>query len=60
MDLEELEPRKKPVKPKDLTTWSVAELRDYIANLEAEIDRAKSAIAAKEAVRSGADALFKR
>ena len=61
MDLEDLEPRKKPTAPpKDLTPWSIAELNDYIARLEAEIARARAAIAAKKAQRSGADALFKK
>ncbi|HEX6980156.1 MAG TPA: DUF1192 domain-containing protein [Alphaproteobacteria bacterium] len=60
MDLEDLEPRKKPSKPKDLTPYSVEELNEYIAQLQAEIERARAAIAAKQAHRAGADAFFKK
>ena len=59
-DLEDLEPRKKPVQSKDLSPWSIEELRDYIARLEAEIARARQAIAAKAAQRKGAESLFKK
>ncbi|MBV8471075.1 MAG: DUF1192 domain-containing protein [Burkholderiaceae bacterium] len=44
----------------DLTPLSVDELNRYIARLEAEIARAKAAIAGKQSHRSGADSLFKR
>ena len=60
IDLDELEPTKKPLKPKDLSGWSIEELTAYIARLEAEIARAKETIAAKQSHRSGADALFRR
>jgi uncharacterized small protein (DUF1192 family) len=60
MDLDDLEPTKKPAKPKDLSTWSIEELNLYIAKLEAEIVRAREMIAAKQSHRSGADALFRR
>ncbi|MBI4968271.1 MAG: DUF1192 domain-containing protein [Rhodospirillales bacterium] len=60
MDLEELEPRAKPAKPTDLAPFSVAELNDYIARLEAEIARARQAIAAKSNHRASADAFFKK
>jgi uncharacterized small protein (DUF1192 family) len=60
MDLDDLEPTRKPAKPKDLTGWSVEELTAYIARLEAEIARARDTIAAKQSHRSGADALFRR
>ena len=60
MEFEDLEPTKKPAKPRDLTGWSVEELETYITRLEGEIARARETIAAKKAHRSGADALFKR
>jgi len=60
MDLEELEPRKPPTALKPLDPLSVAELESYIGELEAEIRRVRAAIAAKQAVRSGADSLFKK
>lgn len=60
MDLEDFEPRKKPVKPKDLAPFSIEELNDYIALLQGEIERARGAIKAKEAHRAGADLFFKK
>jgi uncharacterized small protein (DUF1192 family) len=60
VDFEDLEPRKQPPKPRDLSSWGVAELNAYIANLQAEIDRAQAVIAGKQAHRAGADALFKK
>jgi uncharacterized small protein (DUF1192 family) len=60
MDEGELEPRRKPAQPKDLTLMGVAELEAYIAELEAEIARARAEITAKLGQRRGAEALFKR
>ena len=60
MDPEDLEPKKKPAVLKPLDPMSIEDLRDYIAELEREIERVKAAITAKQAVRSGADSLFKR
>ena len=60
MDLEDLEPRKKTPKPKDLDVMGVDELEEYLANLETEAARVKEKIAAKKNYLSGADALFKR
>ena len=60
MDLEDLEPKGKPAKPKDLSGWSVDDLRDYIARLQDEIKRAEAVIAGKQAHLKGAEALFKR
>jgi len=59
MDLDDLEPRKKVSKPKDLDTYGVEELEDYIALLEAEIARVKEKLAAKKAYKEGAAGLFK-
>ena len=42
MNLEEMEPAKKPAAKKDLTVMSIDELRDYIATLQDEIERADS------------------
>ena len=47
------------VMPADLSALSIAELEDAIRRLEAEIARARAAIAAKRNVRGGADALFR-
>ncbi len=60
MDMDELEPRRKPVQQKSLEPMSVGELQEYIASLEAEIARAKAAIAAKQTHRAGLDGLFKK
>lgn len=60
MDIEDLEPRRKPEKPKDLSGFSIEELEEYIIRLDAEIVRARAAIAAKRSVRAGADSLFRR
>jgi uncharacterized small protein (DUF1192 family) len=60
MDEEDLDPRRKVAKPKDLTPLGIAELEDYIAAMEAEIVRARDAIAAKRRQRGGAETLFKR
>ena len=59
METDDLNPiKKKPVK-KDLTRMSVADLKEYIAELKGEIARAEAAIATKEKARSGADSFFK-
>jgi len=60
MDEFELEPRRKPTAPKDLSLLGIAELEGYIAELEAEIARTRAEITAKLGQRHGAEALFKR
>jgi uncharacterized small protein (DUF1192 family) len=60
MDESELEPRRKPAQPKDLTTLGIEELETYIAGLEAEIARVRVEIATKLGQRRGAETLFKR
>ena len=60
MDPEDLEPRKKKVQPRELDSLSIQELTDYIGEMEAEIARVKSKIAAKQAHLSGAASLFKQ
>ena len=60
MDLDDLEPRKQKPKPKDLEVMGVEELKEYLAELEAEAARVRDKIEAKKSYLSGADALFKR
>jgi uncharacterized small protein (DUF1192 family) len=60
MDESDLEPRRKPVQPKDLTLLGIEELETYVAELEAEIARVRVEITAKLGQRRGAEALFKR
>ena len=59
MDLDELEPRVKKPKPRDLTAYSLDELQEYIALLEGEIARAKEMIASKQDHKSAASRFFK-
>jgi len=59
MEWDDLEPKKKKPAPKDLHVMGVEELQDYIAELEAEIARAREAIAEKQKHRSGVEGLFK-
>lgn len=64
MTFEDLEPRPQRgaaltrLGREDLDLYSVEELNERIAALEAEIERARAAIAGKQAKKSAADALF--
>jgi uncharacterized small protein (DUF1192 family) len=60
MDESDLEPRRKPAQPKDLTLMGIEELETYIAELEAEVARVRAEITGKLGQRRGAEALFKR
>ncbi len=60
MDEEDLLPRQKKPAKKDLAPLSIAELEAYIGELEEEIARTRTEIAAKRKQRTGADAIFKR
>jgi len=60
MDELELEPRRKPAAPRDLSPMGIVELEAYITELESEIARVRVEIAAKLGQRQGAEALFKR
>ena len=59
VDDEGLVPETKP-KPKDLTQMGIEELRDYIAELEAEIARVQEVIAAKQSHGADAERFFKK
>ena len=60
MDTDEIAPP--PAKPKgpNFDVMGVAELEAHIAVLQAEIERVRAAIAAKQAYRGTADAFFRR
>ena len=58
MDPDDLEPRAATPKPRNLEIMGIDELEAYIADLGAEIDRARAAIAAKEKQKAAADKLF--
>jgi uncharacterized small protein (DUF1192 family) len=60
MDEEDLLPLRKKPQPKNLAPMAIAELEEYIAGLEAEIERARDEIARKRSQKTGAEALFKR
>ncbi|CAA7617324.1 conserved hypothetical protein [Candidatus Terasakiella magnetica] len=60
MDMDDLDPRKPAAALKLLDPMSIDELRAYIVDLEAEIERVRKDIARKESVRAGAEAFFKR
>ena len=60
MDTDDLEPVKKKPVLKDLEIMSIEALKDYIAELTAEIRRAESMIASKEKARLGAESFFKK
>jgi uncharacterized small protein (DUF1192 family) len=55
---DELDLPQKKLKPRDLQPLSIAELGEYIAALEQEIQRADAMIAKKQAHKNGIDALF--
>ncbi len=60
MALDPDEPLTPKPAPKNLDIMAVAELEDYIAELEGEIARARRTIEIKRKIRGGADSLFKR
>ena len=59
MDTDDLEPIVLEAKPKDLEIMSIEALGEYIAELEAEIERAQGEIKLKESAREGAESVFK-
>lgn len=60
MEEQDLEPRTQRKKPKDLEVMSIEALEEYIAEMEAEIERARAEIAAKQDYRSAAEDVFKK
>lgn len=60
MDIDDLEPRKQPSKPKDLSAFSIEDLRHYVDLLKTEISRAEAMIAQKSAQKDAASSIFKR
>jgi uncharacterized small protein (DUF1192 family) len=57
---DDLEPRTKKPKPKDLSLLSISDLEAYIEALDAEIMRARGEISGRKKQKSGAEAIFKR
>lgn len=60
MDTDDLEPEKKIERLKNLEIMSIEALGEYMADLEAEIERARAQIAKKEKARLGAESVFKK
>ena len=60
MEFEDLEPQKGKLKPKDLTSWNIEELEQYIANMKLEITRVERVIENKKRVSRDATILFKQ
>ncbi len=60
MDTDDLEPIKKKPVLRDLEIMSIEALKDYIADLTAEIRRVEGMIASKEKARAGAESFFKK
>ena len=59
MEWSDLEPQKEKPKPKSLTEMSIADLGEYIDELQLEIARAEAMIKSKETARDGAESVFK-
>ncbi len=59
MDLDELEPQKKKSAPKDLDAMGVEQLEEYLAEIEAEVQRVRAKIAEKKDYLDGAEKFFK-
>jgi len=59
MDTDDLEPKTKKPKLRNLDPLGVEELEDYIAELRAEIARVEADIAQKKKHLSAAESLFK-
>ena len=56
---DDLDPRTKKAKPRNLDAMSVEELRDYIDELKGEIVRVESEITRKQKHMNAASSLFK-
>ena len=59
MDTDDLEPLQTPLGKPDLQTMSVEQLKEYVGQLEAEIERAIDAITVKMDARGAANSVFK-
>ena len=60
MNLDDIDPRKQPAKPKDLTALSIEDLGRYVEMLKDEILRAEAAIKQKTSHLDAASAIFKK
>ena len=60
MEFEDFEPQKGQLKPKDLTSWNIEELEQYIDNMKLEIARVERVIKNKKRVSKDATNLFRQ
>ena len=60
MDINDDLPKNMPKKKRDLDPMAVEELRDYISEMEDEIERVKNEITKKQSHRADVDSLFKK
>ena len=56
---DDLEQKKAKLEKPNLDVMSIEELHDYVAEMEAEIERVRTMIKAKTTHRGAADAFFK-
>lgn len=59
MDTDDLEPQVRIPAKLDFEIMSIEQLQDHIAALEAEIERARAVIEAKQSARGAAESVFK-
>ena len=61
MELDDLPKKpKKPYEPLALEGWSATDLQHYLDHLQAETERVKASLDAKQGMRGAAEAIFKR
>lgn len=59
LDVDDIDPVRRTLKPRDLEPMSLEALSEYIISLESEIDRARQMITRKQSQQSLAQSLFK-
>ena len=60
MDINDDLPQNMPKKKRDLDPMSVEELREYISEMEEEIERVNGEITKKQSHRANVDSLFRK
>ena len=59
-DLDDLDPRNAKKKPLNLDDMNIEDLKEYVAALQAEIDRVEAKINAKQSHAAAAASFFKK
>ena len=59
-DLDDLDPRQKKPKPRNLDDLNIEDLQEYVAVLKAEIERVEAKIKAKQSHAAAAASFFKK